>query len=547
MFKLRYPAIALASALFGAFAAIGIYMYYVPLPTDAMARGEALGADRRPWLHGAMAEVFPTRAVEAAPDAAALPVVEGALEGFTFTHDGTTKTIEDLYADQAMLGIVVLKDGAIVHESYAPGHGPGTLFTTWSVVKSFTSTLVGMALQDGLIGSVDDALSRYIPEVSGTAYEGVTIRQALEMSSGVAFDVGSGDDTVAFVTDGPITGKRAALDIALSHSRQSAPGSAFNYNTAETQLLVELVRRVTGGTAADYMAERLWQPLGMRYNGAWVLDAPGADGAEIGGAMFNAALRDWARFGWFIAQDGVWEGERLLPEGWVTDATVTTQAHLMPGDIHPDPTLGYGWQWWTRADGTFAAKGAYGQAINIDPANGLVVAKASAWTEPRVPAHDAETLAMARALAVWDYSEEGGGVLDAALDPALDAAPETGTVETVAGEPPAVPVPEIADQLPQAAPPPERAATQAEADTSAPGTRAVESDPEPAMLSAPSVKPELGSAGASEDRSASTAPVDPEDTAGNTPAPAPQAAEDRQDPEEGMGVAQSRFIDPDEE
>ncbi len=521
MFKLRYPLIALASALFGAVAAIGVYMYYVPLPKDAMARGEALagtGADRA-WLHGSMSEVFPTRTVRAAPDAAPWPARPGRLEGFTFTHEGRTRTLGDLHDSQAMLGLVIIRDGAIVHESYAPGYGAGTLFTTWSAVKSFTSTLVGRAIEQGLIASVEDPLDGYLPDLRGTAYAGVTIRQALEMSSGVAFDRDSIADTTAFLRDGPVTARAPAFDLAIGHERAAEPGTVFNYNTAETQVLLELVRRVTGQTAADYMSEALWQPLGMRYNAAWIIDAPGADGVEIGGALFNAALRDWARLGWLMAEDGVWQGKRLLPDDWVRAATTPGAPHLMPGEVHPDPELGYGWQWWTRGDGTFQASGAYGQMILVDPANRLVVAKASAWDAPRDAGHAAETLAMTRALAAWDFGPAGE-----------EPEAEEGT-ESVADAPPAAPTGSDAAPDAESGEP----GTAAAPAGTAPVVPASEAAPE--ALPAPSVKPDIDTTRLSRDPETSETPAR---------RAAPPSRPPEQAPGEGMGVAESRFVDPEE-
>ncbi|MEO1786275.1 MAG: serine hydrolase [Pseudomonadota bacterium] len=523
MFKLRYPALALVFALFGAVAALGVYMYYVPLPNDAMARGEALGDDRRAWLNRSMSEVFPVRTVAKPVVSQPLPERSGALEGFSFRHAGSDLSIDDLHERQDMLGLVVLKDGAVVHESYGPGAGPGTLFTTWSVVKSLTSTLVGLAVQDGYIGSVDEPLTAYLPELRGTAYDGVTIRQALQMSSGVTFDVDGGSDTVALLTDSAITGKRSAFEIAMDYPRGAEPGTVFNYNTAETQVLLELVRRVTGETASAYMSEKLWQPLGMAYSGAWVLDGPGQEGAEIGGAMFNAALRDWARFGQFIAQDGVWEGKRLLPEGWVEAATVTTEAHVDHGKVHPDEELGYGWQWWTRADGTFQAAGAYGQLIYVDPAGGLVIAKASAWPEARVGAYAEEVTAMARALAVWDFG-------DAGVDPAADIV-DPGSQSPVAETAAAAPVTQLPAQQ-VAVPRQVEEPVPAEVE---PASAAVDQTPS----APPSIKPEdteLTSASEPDG-----APVE------GQPEPEVAIAEAAPDPEDGMGVAESRFILPGED
>ena len=276
---------------------------------------------------------------------------------------------------------------------------------TPTTAQSITSTLVGMAIADGHIQSVEDTLVTYLPELTGTAYDGVTIKQALQMSSGIRYDPklweGRMDDTVKVLTDSVITGKRRLFDMAIEFKREQEPGTDFNYNTAESQVLLELVRRATGMDAADYLQESLWRPLGMSHDAAWVLDRPGPDGAEIGGALFNAALRDWARFGLFIEQEGRWEGKQLLPEDWVDRATVSDEAHLQPGEVHPNPTRGYAWHWWTYENGNFTASGANGQSLYIDRENDLVVARASAWPEGYVRAYDDQTVVLYEALADW--------------------------------------------------------------------------------------------------------------------------------------------------
>ncbi len=397
-------------------AGAGIYGYtrVVPLPNDAIARGEAFEGDKD-WFFQHASEVYPTRTVARSEVSQPMQVVAGQLDGFTFEYDGSTRTLADMYTDMETSGLIILHRGRIVHESYGRGANAGTRFTTFSLVKSMTSTLVGFTLFDGLIDSVDDPLTKYLPELAGTAYDGVSIKQALQMSSGVLYDPelfqGNMADTVKFMTDSIVTGNQPAFDIAMTFPRANAPGTDFNYNTAESQILIELVRRVTKRTAAEYLEEKVWRPLGMEHDGAWIIDSPRASGAEIGGAFFNAALRDWARFGQFIEQDGQWNGEQLLPADWVARATVSDASHLMPGQVHPNPNRGYAWHWWTYGDGTFTASGANGQTIYIDDANDIVVARASAWPQGYVMAYDQETFAMYKALAVWlavsDQAVEG--------------------------------------------------------------------------------------------------------------------------------------------
>ncbi|MCR9268535.1 MAG: beta-lactamase family protein [Hyphomonadaceae bacterium] len=396
--------VALVALVIGA--AIGVFVYtrFVPPPFDVMARAAVFENDNDYFFQSA-SELYPTRTVATAPIQQALPSNPSVLDGFTYEYEGRTRTLADLYEDMETSGLIILHEGEMIHESYGRGAHVGTKFTTWSLVKSITSTLVGVAVAEGKIDSVDDPLVKYLPEVEGTAYDGVTIKQALQMSSGIRYDpnLWDGDmaDTVDFMTNSVVTGRSPAFELAIKYPRENEPGSTFNYNTAESQVLLELIRRVSGMDAADYLSQTLWQPLGMEFDGAWIIDNAGKEGAEIGGAFYNAALRDWARFGQFIEQGGMWEGEQILPIGWVDRATVSDDAHLKPGIVHPNPNRGYAWHWWTYADGTFTASGANGQTLYVDRENDIVVARASAWPEGYVREYDDQSFAMYKALATW--------------------------------------------------------------------------------------------------------------------------------------------------
>ena len=407
--------IAIVALALGTF--IGGFTYYklVPLPTDAMARGAAFEGDKDYFFQNA-SELFPTRTVASAEDSVPLPRNDGQLDGFSYEYEGETRSIEDLYTDMETSGVIILHQGQLVHESYGRGANAGTRFTTWSLVKSITSTLIGVAVAEGLIDDVDDQLVKYLPEVASTAYDGVTIKQALQMSSGIRYDPdlfeGNMDDTIAFMTKSAVTGQAPAFDLAIKFKREHEPGTKFNYNTAESQVLVELVRRVSGMDAADYLEQKLWRPLGMEHSGAWIIDGAGPDGAEIGGAFYNAALRDWARFGLFIELGGAWQGVQILPADWVDRATISDDTHIKPGEVHPNPNRGYAWHWWTYADGTFTASGANGQTLYIDRENDIVIARASAWPAGYVREYDDQSFAMYKALAAWFAREESIGSTD---------------------------------------------------------------------------------------------------------------------------------------
>lgn len=398
----------------GACSSLGGYYFFGPLPVDAIARITAFSDDtQRDWLFQHTSELFPTRLIARDANSIALPRDFVApsrqselFDGFTFEFSGQTKTLRDLFTDMETSGLVIAHKGNVIFEDYARGADSTTRFASFSLVKSFTSSLVGFAVQDGLIETVEDPLTRYLPDLVGTAYDGVRIRHALQMSSGVRFDddvTERTSDTLNFVVDSVMLGKSSAYDIAKSYPRVAVPGTRYNYNTAESQILLQLVRAVTGKSASQYMSEKLWKPVGMVHDATWVIDRPGASGVEMGGAFFDATLQDWARYGIFIEQGGVWNEQQLLPVDWVEKATQSSDIHLLPGKVEPHKNWrkGYGWHWWTFADGTFQADGSNGQSIFISQAHDLVISHASAWESDWVKSHDDEWHAFYDALMAW--------------------------------------------------------------------------------------------------------------------------------------------------
>lgn len=391
---MKFTVQILLATFFGALIVIGLTARYLP-PYDVFARIDALSNPKKvSWTAGGVSELFPTRVVARGDKAYRFGRDPNFLIGFNYTFEGKSHTIDSMLRDMETLGLIVIHKGVVVYENYREGRNPHSHFTSYSLVKSFVSTLIGFAIKDGVISSVNDKLEVYLPELSNTAYAGVTIKQALQMSSGIRFDdplKGEADDTVNWVLNAVILNNKSAFEAAHRFPRVSPPGSTFNYNTAETQVLLELLSRATKTNAADYMSQKIWQPLGMKHDASWVIDRPGSSGREIGGAFFNATLGDWARFGLFISRGGIWESEPLLPDNWVVDATTTTEAHLAHGKVDNNWRKGYGWHWWTFADRTFQADGSRGQSIFIDPSRDLVVARASAWPEDWVEKYDDQT------------------------------------------------------------------------------------------------------------------------------------------------------------
>lgn len=283
------------------------------------------------------------------------------------------REFEEFLTEQKVAGLLILQDGKVRTERYALGLTEAGRWTSQSVAKSVTSTLVGAAIKDGFINSVDDYVTDYIPDLKGSAYENVTVHHLLTMTSGVRWK--------ETYTDGPSDNSRfftkpvePGIDQTVSYMRrlpaEAEPGKNWLYKTGETHLLGVLVSSATGQTLSNYLSSKIWAPYGMEQKATWILNGTGQ---ELAGCCLQMALRDFARFGLFILEGGCINGESIVPGDWFQAAT-QTQIPIWGG-------LGYGYQWWTYSDGTFQALGIHGQMIHIDPARSLVVAINSAWPE----------------------------------------------------------------------------------------------------------------------------------------------------------------------
>ncbi|MFO7704796.1 MAG: serine hydrolase [Halopseudomonas sp.] len=282
--------------------------------------------------------------------------------------------VDAFMASQRAAALVVVHDGNIRLEQYGLDFAPEGRWTSFSVAKTFTSTLVGAAIKDGYIRSIDDSVSEYIPDLEGSAYDEVTIRQLLTMTSGVKWNEDYGDpqsDVALFTAHQAEPG----VDVTVSYMRQleseAEPGSKWVYKTGETNLIGVLASSAVNKPLAQYLSEKVWKPFGMEQDATWLL---GSTGHEISGCCMQAATRDYARFGLFIMGGGIADGEQVLPDGWITEAT-TKQADI------GRPGHGYGYQWWTMDDGAYIAQGIFGQGIFIDPKRQLVIASNGNWPQ----------------------------------------------------------------------------------------------------------------------------------------------------------------------
>ena len=300
-------------------------------------------------------EVAPPRSPRALPAGEPLPA-------------GLQSKIRTYMASQAAAGVIVLQDGRVRFEEYALGFGPEQRWTSFSVAKSFTSTLLGAALRDGRIESLNDPVSKYIPGLVGSAYDDVTVEQLATMTSGVKWNEDYTDpdsDVAKMFNVTPEPGDDQVVEYMKTLPREAPAGEKWVYKTGETNLIGVLVENAVGETLAEYAKRKIVDPAGFAEPLFWQTDL---SQRSVGGCCLSASLPDYARFGQFVLEGG----KGVVPDRWFAEAG-SPQVQFGNG-------FGYGYQWWTYpGDGTFGAQGIFGQSITLAPEKDLVVAIVSNW------------------------------------------------------------------------------------------------------------------------------------------------------------------------
>lgn len=325
---------------------------------------------------------FPSRVIPRGGPVRPLTESRRDIRDIRFQSGGRSFDLFDYVSQNRITGLLVLKDGERVLEHYDFGNDPDTRWMSMSMAKSVSTTLVGVALAQGLIRSLDDPLTDYIPALAGGTYGDVSVRHLLLMASGADWN----EDQTA-----PDSERRQVLELQIGQQPGSilrfmsalpklAPsGTRWNYSTGETHLVGELLRAATGQWLSDYLSEQLWQPLGMEADASWWLEAP--DGLEIAGSGIAATLRDYGRFGQFICDNGTIDGRQVLTADWVQQASGPTELN--------GGTIPYGYMWWSvpGADGdhrerAFSARGIFGQRIYINRPQRVVIVEWCARSKP---------------------------------------------------------------------------------------------------------------------------------------------------------------------
>ena len=288
-------------------------------------------------------------------------------------------SIDDYLARNRTTGLLVLKGDTILVERYQYDRTPAHRMTSFSMAKTVVALLVGIALSEGRIKSLDDPAQKYVMELAGTPYGETPIRHLLSMSSGVRFsETYSGSDDVATLARLSMLGESegGVATVAPFRSRERPPGQQFSYASGDSQVLGLVVRAATGKPLAEYLSEKIWKPMGAESDASWMIDK---GGFETGYAGINATLRDYGRLGMLLAHDGLLDGRRILPSGWVKAATTPPAKQFEPGQARAG-LFGYGYQTWLIGgkERQFMFRGLRGQAIFVDANAKLVLVQTSA-------------------------------------------------------------------------------------------------------------------------------------------------------------------------
>jgi CubicO group peptidase (beta-lactamase class C family) len=315
-------------------------------------------------------------------------------ETISYPYAGTTRTeaLAELVSRTETRAFIVVRDGTVIHEAY-PGSSREAVNTSFSTAKSIDSALFGAAIADGFIGSVDDPVIRYVPEIAGRGLDDLTIRDLLLMNTGIGYVTNDelpffmtpfGDDARTYYSADM---RRLALSVTAG---PTAIGQGFRYNKVHPLLEGVILERATGMPVSTYLERRIWQPMGAEFGASWSLDSE-ASGFEKMESGLNVRAIDFARFGLVFLNGGFWNGTQILPAGWVEESTAPLRPDPREWQSFPDwPKLGgyYTYHWWglDNADGThdFMARGQYDQLIYVAPRKNVVVVRMGNEPDPLV-------------------------------------------------------------------------------------------------------------------------------------------------------------------
>jgi len=292
---------------------------------------------------------------------------------------GVDRDLVAFLEERTTTSLLVIRGDDVLHEAYFLGADEDTLFASHSMGKSVVSALLGIAIDEGHVGGIQEPVTVYLPELAGSGYDGVSIKDCLQMSSGVGFDEDYSDPRSDFMRMSlhMLLG-RPLIDFIASLERAEPPGTYNRYVSINTEVLGMIVARATGRGLADYVEEKLWRQIGTESEAYWILES---SGAELAMGGLSVRVRDYARIARLYREGGRWNGVQVVPAAWVAASLRADEPHLRPGpNANSDSQLGYGYQWWIPDGdaGEFMALGIYGQFIYVNPELDVIVVKTSA-------------------------------------------------------------------------------------------------------------------------------------------------------------------------
>lgn len=393
---------------------VGLLVIIVLLVTQPWSSYPAIGmldtfsADTRAHNFTNMDDIYPSVAIAPSRTPAPYPVAL-APKVLTYNFDGEQRNVSDFLKRSEGTSLLIIKDGTIVQEEYLNGAEQASRHTSWSVAKSFVSTLIGIARDEGLIKSVEDKVSVYLPELDDSAYGAARVKDLLQMSSGVDFTetYGANGGNTAFATSSVqvMLNKAWILGVSLDsqlagYDKLEEPSTRFYYRSSDTHVLSAILRRLYDRPFEEILAEKIWQPLGMTSNASWNT----AVGVPIGFCCLNATSRDFAKLGSLFLNNGNWHGKNIVSKTWVDEATVPSDAHVQPENAYG--VRGYQYQWWVPKDydGEFFANGIWGQSIWVSRKHNMVIVTTA--TDPNFRANTPEKIAVMRAISA-SFDDEG--------------------------------------------------------------------------------------------------------------------------------------------
>lgn len=354
--------------------------------------------NKRAWNFRNISKIFPSKNIHASEVPFRLKKQLISLENLTYTYNAQQLSMVELLYRTETTGLLVLKNNVIVYEEYFLGNTARDKNTSWSMAKSFISALVGIAISEGYIESINDPITKYMPELSKSGYSNVPIKHVLQMSSGVKFseDYDNSSSDINNLLPQLFLNMRPIKKVVFDFPSENYSGQKFHYMSLDTQILGLLIERVTLQPVATYFEKKLWQPLGAESNATWLTDNYQT---ELTFCCLNATLRDFAKFGLLYMNDGYFNGRQIIPKNWVKESVVPDSAHLQVGATSEKyGRWGYQYQWWIPqgADGDYSAVGVWGQYIYVNPKKEVVIVKTSSgFTTPEV---DDEVIALFRAI-----------------------------------------------------------------------------------------------------------------------------------------------------